>query len=51
VETDHAPDSLFGRIFNGKPVSTFPENALMGSGRLLPLLPTIGGMARSRNEC
>src|SRR5208282_5387914 len=28
VETDHALDSLFGRIFYGKPVSTFPENAL-----------------------
>ena len=31
METDHALDSLFGRIFYGKPVSTFPENAL---GRL-----------------
>src|SRR5208282_784809 len=28
METDHALDSLFGRIFYGKPVSTFPENAL-----------------------
>src|SRR5208282_4565495 len=28
MATDHAPDSLFGRIFYGKPVSTFPENAL-----------------------
>jgi hypothetical protein len=28
AETDHALDSLFGRIFYGKPVSTFPENAL-----------------------
>jgi hypothetical protein len=28
METEHAPDSLFGRIFYGKPVSTFPENAL-----------------------
>jgi hypothetical protein len=28
VETDHALDSLFGHIFYGKPVSTFPENAL-----------------------
>jgi len=27
AETDHALDSLFGRIFYGKPVSTFPENA------------------------
>jgi hypothetical protein len=25
---DHALDSLFGRIFYGKPVSTFPEHAL-----------------------
>ena len=30
METDHALDSLFGRIFYGKPVSTFPENALIG---------------------
>jgi hypothetical protein len=29
METDYALDSLFGRIFFGKPVSTFPENALI----------------------
>jgi len=33
VETDHALDSLFGRIFYGKPVSTFPENALVAQLR------------------
>jgi hypothetical protein len=28
VESERAPTSLSGRIFCGKPASTFPENAL-----------------------
>jgi hypothetical protein len=28
VESESTPDSLFDRIFRGKPVPTFPENAL-----------------------
>src|SRR5208282_107880 len=35
METDHALDSLFGRIFYGKPVSTSPENAPLVRARRL----------------
>src|SRR5713101_7958210 len=31
LNRDFVPDSLFARIFCGKPVSTFPENALVGN--------------------
>ena len=33
IESGRALDSLFGRIFYGKPVPTFPENALAPSRR------------------
>jgi hypothetical protein len=53
VETDHALDSLFGRIFYGKPVSTFPENALIGfliestQNQLSRAVPVPGGAERN----
>jgi hypothetical protein len=49
VETDHALDSLFGRIFYGKPVSTFPENALADRRRPFHRFPASRGRMRDRS--
>jgi hypothetical protein len=36
MESDHAPDSLFDRVFCGEPVSTSPENAPIQKRNISP---------------
>jgi hypothetical protein len=46
---ERALDSLFGRIFCGKPVSTFPENALPTLLVMASIGTTIGSLALADN--